>query len=177
MPHGGRFHCQQCWRPFEYRPVTARTALTAACAPVQSTEEIACALHAGNLAMGSCERCGDFMCPLCAIEIEGRTYCTRCFDLLYQRGSFQIAQRAFTLPGNALKLAMLSLPGMMLYGLGCVTAVASILMAVSALRQIGLRPDLPGKSQALAAIGIATVALLLVGACVLLIANIGKLES
>jgi hypothetical protein len=177
LPRGGSFACQRCRRAFRYYPVVPVPAPVIPCALVQSAGEVSCALHSRNRAAGNCERCGDFMCPLCAVEIEGRSYCTRCFDLLYQRGAFRMARQPFTLPGNAVALALLSLPAMVLYGLGYATAIASILMAVSALRQIGARPDLPGRTAALAAIAIAVIVMLLATAYVLLILFIGKVAS
>lgn len=177
LPRGGSFACQRCRRSFRYYPVAPSVAPADPCASVQSAGEVSCALHSNNRAAGNCERCGDFMCPLCAVEVEGRSYCTRCFDLLYQRGAFRMTRQTFTLPGNAVALALLSLPAMMLYGLGYATAIASILMAVSALRQIGARPDLPGRSTAFAAIAIAVFVMLLASAYVLVILSIGKIES
>lgn len=160
LPRNGQFVCDHCRRAFHYYQAPVRTAAAAVAMPAPAVTDTPCALHPNNQAAGACERCGDFICALCATPTEGRTYCTRCFDLLYQRGSLQIAQRPFTLPGNALSLAVFSIPALCLYGLGLVIAIIAILIGVSALRQIAARPDLPGKGQAIAAIVISSLTLL-----------------
>src|SRR5436309_3067952 len=53
-----------------------------------------CVAHPNNSATDACERCGDFMCAVCRTNVEGRSYCPRCFDLLYNRGSLQFTQVA-----------------------------------------------------------------------------------
>jgi len=45
-----------------------------------STSGAACAQHARNLAIGSCARCGSFMCELCRIDLDGQQICPTCFD-------------------------------------------------------------------------------------------------
>jgi hypothetical protein len=39
-----------------------------------------CAIHAGNAAVASCERCGTFICALCRVEQDGATLCMSCFE-------------------------------------------------------------------------------------------------
>src|SRR5262249_43282443 len=39
-----------------------------------------CAIHAGNAAVASCERCGTFICALCRVEQDGTTLCMPCFE-------------------------------------------------------------------------------------------------
>lgn len=160
LPRNGQYVCDHCRRAFHYYQAPVHTAAAAVAMPAPAVTDTPCALHPNNQAAGTCERCGDFICALCATPTEGRTYCTRCFDLLYQRGALQMAQRPFTLPGNALTLAVFSLPAMLLYGLGLVTAVIAMILGVSALRQISARPDLPGRARAISAIVIASLALM-----------------
>ncbi|MBM3457815.1 MAG: hypothetical protein FJX77_04705, partial [Armatimonadetes bacterium] len=58
----------------------------------------ACAGHPGNAARIVCDRCGDFMCRLCATPVEGHTYCPACFTLLHSQGSLAFTQKSFTAP-------------------------------------------------------------------------------
>ncbi len=41
-----------------------------------------CAYHAGNVSVGTCARCGSFLCGLCVTAVQGQTYCTACFERL-----------------------------------------------------------------------------------------------
>jgi len=50
-----------------------------------------CARHARNQAEAACARCGQFMCALCRIEADQKTYCPGCFDRLSAEGSLQSA--------------------------------------------------------------------------------------
>ena len=45
-----------------------------------STSGAPCAQHARNLAVGSCTRCGSFMCELCRIDLDGKQVCPKCFN-------------------------------------------------------------------------------------------------
>jgi uncharacterized paraquat-inducible protein A len=46
-----------------------------------------CARHARNQADAACSRCGQFMCALCKIDADGKTYCPPCFERLSSEGS------------------------------------------------------------------------------------------
>src|SRR5438132_6524629 len=82
----GAYGCPRCRRRFEV--YLAAPAAPGPLVPAQRGEGeggARCALHGSNLAEGVCERCGDFMCALCATPFEGRRYCPGCFDLLWER--------------------------------------------------------------------------------------------
>ncbi len=122
-----------------------------------------CAHHPGNAAVGVCDRCGDFICRLCATPIEGRVYCPRCFELLFDRGSLGFKQRAFHRPAIAATTAVLALLGSVIpcYGLAAVpTGAIAIWVAVLALREIDRSPDLPGRRAAVVAIWLGSLAAL-----------------
>jgi hypothetical protein len=108
-------------------------------------EQAACANHPGNAAAGVCERCGDFMCRLCTTTVEGRHYCPKCFDLLYNRGSLQFTQRQFTLPGNAFGLGLGALLSSCLCFLSIPLGIAGLWYGIRALKEYGERPDLPNR--------------------------------
>ena len=46
-----------------------------------------CTRHARNQAEAACARCGQFMCALCRIDADQKTYCPGCFDRLSAEGS------------------------------------------------------------------------------------------
>jgi uncharacterized paraquat-inducible protein A len=46
-----------------------------------------CARHARNQAEAACSRCGQFMCALCRIDSDQKTFCPGCFDRLSAEGS------------------------------------------------------------------------------------------
>jgi hypothetical protein len=50
-----------------------------------------CARHARNQAEAACARCGQFMCALCRIDADQKTYCPGCFDRLSTEGSLPSA--------------------------------------------------------------------------------------
>jgi hypothetical protein len=99
-----------------------------------------------------CERCGDFACELCAVPVEGRVYCARCFTLLCDRGAFAFAQTNFYAPKLASSLSGLSLLGIFIPGLSLVAAGLGIVVALGALKRIREKPDLPGRRTAIGAI-------------------------
>jgi hypothetical protein len=39
-----------------------------------------CAVHAGNRAVGTCQRCGNYLCGLCWTRWRGRSLCVACVD-------------------------------------------------------------------------------------------------
>ena len=112
---------------------------------VNPAEQAPCANHPGNAASGVCERCGDFMCRLCTTTVEGRNYCPKCFDLLYNRGSLQFTQRQFVLPGVSFGLGIGSLIASCVCFLSIPLGIAGIWTAVRALKEYGERPDLPNR--------------------------------
>ncbi|MBI3857920.1 MAG: hypothetical protein HY293_19755, partial [Planctomycetes bacterium] len=50
-----------------------------------------CTRHARNQAEAACARCGQFMCSLCRIDADQKTYCPRCFDRLSAEGTLASA--------------------------------------------------------------------------------------
>ena len=84
---------------------------------------------------------------------EGRRYCPRCFDLLYNRGSLQFTQVAFRLPAYALSLGILSTASLACLGcyglLSLPAGIIAIILGAHSLREIARRPDLPGRRQAI----------------------------
>lgn len=123
-------------------------------APLMTADgALRCSLHANNLAHETCERCGDFMCPLCSTCYEGRFYCLRCFDLLWQRGGLRGTgpQSASSEAPAALVLSIIS--GFCFFsGFNFILGFIAIWLGVGTLQKTGRDPTLPGRGQAIAAL-------------------------
>ena len=95
-------------------PIPGLPPVPAAYAPAPAPPpplESNCSLHEGQLAAAVCERCGDFICLLCLTPFEGRSYCVRCFELLWGRGQLDPRHRRKKLyedPAAALGAAALA---------------------------------------------------------------------
>lgn len=79
----GSHVCTHCRKPFEvarFNPVERHVVVAEV--TVLDTASSPCARHARNLAVAACQRCGQFMCALCRIDTEGKSYCPGCFDRL-----------------------------------------------------------------------------------------------
>jgi hypothetical protein len=123
-----------------------------------------CAGHPGNMASTVCERCGDFMCRLCTTAVEGRQYCPKCFDLLYNRGALQFTQRQFTLPGVTLALGISSI----LIAVTCLGVVLMVPLGLGglatgmrALKQHREQPELPNRGLTLTGLVLSGVGVVL----------------
>ena len=66
----------------------------------------ACANHSESEAVTLCERCGDYICPVCITAFQGKFYCTGCFDLMWRRN--ELGSRS-SLGGWALGLSLMGL--------------------------------------------------------------------
>jgi hypothetical protein len=72
----------------------------------------ACANHAGNAAVTSCQRCGLFICSLCEIHVGAGSYCPDCFDRVRAEGSVQeVAAPTRDYAAMAWASALLAIPG------------------------------------------------------------------
>lgn len=131
--------------------------------PTSPTLHAPCVAHPENPAAGVCERCGDFMCRLCATMVEGRVYCPKCFDLLYTRGALQFAQRQFTLPSSTFGLglsAFVTALSVCLFFISLPLGIGGLVVGFMALKQHRERPDLPNRKLTVAGITCSVVSLL-----------------
>jgi hypothetical protein len=39
-----------------------------------------CAIHQGNVAIGTCKRCGNFYCPVCRTRFHEKVWCLACVE-------------------------------------------------------------------------------------------------
>ena len=79
----GAIRCPNCAKPFEATPFQPREARHQAVQVVTETPDgvaAACANHAGNAAVTSCQRCGLFICALCDMNTGQGSYCPSCFE-------------------------------------------------------------------------------------------------
>jgi hypothetical protein len=78
----GRIECRTCREDFEataFTPPEKRTRIIeVALSGPQGAN--ACANHARNAAVTSCERCGLFICALCEMNVGEGSFCPSCFE-------------------------------------------------------------------------------------------------
>jgi hypothetical protein len=104
--------------------------------PIQSN----CSLHDGQPAVALCERCGDFICLLCLTPFEGRSYCVRCFELLWGRGELDPRHRRkkfFADPGMALGAALITWGTCFIPFVSAIPAIGAFLIAGIAIGKHG----------------------------------------
>ena len=127
--------CLSCAASFEATPFSPEAPFLpplalAAAGPAGATP---CAVHAGNAAIGHCERCGLFVCPLCRTEVAGQKLCAACFDRLSAEGSLPTLRTSFVdLPGLAL---LAGLGGLLFFFFGIVLGPLTLVLAGFAARQ------------------------------------------
>lgn len=68
--------CPRCHEPL-FQPAQVAQ-------PTSGTDEGACAVHSGNAAVGTCKRCGNFLCSLCRTRWDSRVLCVACVERLLE---------------------------------------------------------------------------------------------
>lgn len=153
----GLQHCPQCARAFDavrFRPVARATQVTevAAAGP---EEAASCAAHRRNAAVGSCQRCGIFMCALCRTEADGRVLCTPCFERLADEGTLHSAETRYR---DYMGLSWLcGLVGVLLWFPGLVTGPFSVYFAFRALGQMRQWGDAGGRGRAVVGMALGVI--------------------
>ncbi|MBL8798155.1 MAG: hypothetical protein JNM56_29935 [Planctomycetia bacterium] len=66
--------CPLCREPLYEEPRDPRRA------GGQAAAQGTCALHPGNAAGSTCQRCGNFLCPVCWTRWSGQTICPACLE-------------------------------------------------------------------------------------------------
>jgi hypothetical protein len=92
-----------------------------------------CAVHAGNAAVGNCQRCGIFLCALCRTAVDDQILCPACFDRLAAEKGLPALRTSFVdLRGLAL---LAGIAGMFFFVFGVVTGPVTLVLAGLAVRQ------------------------------------------
>ncbi len=88
----GTLICDYCNRPFEatvFQPPQRRQQFTEVVGAAGPEGANACANHARNAAVTSCQRCGLFICSLCDMNMGTGSYCPSCFDRVRSEGTLK----------------------------------------------------------------------------------------
>lgn len=94
----GLMRCSSCRGTFEATPFRAVEQRHDAVHAVTATPDgvaAACANHARNAAVTSCQRCGLFICALCEMNLGNGSYCPSCFDRIRTEGTLQTRYRDY----------------------------------------------------------------------------------
>jgi hypothetical protein len=131
----GEQTCPRCGLSYlavPFRPPAPVPPVVASLAEAGPGGAVPCGRHAGNAAVGSCSRCGVFMCSLCRIEAEGKDLCPGCFDRLSAEGVLA------TVPTRAVEYPRLSLAvgfvGLFCF-LGVLTGPITLFLVYRGVRQ------------------------------------------
>jgi hypothetical protein len=144
--------CPRCREPLYERPDGVRRQRDA-----QESQGGTCAVHPGNPAVGTCKRCGTFVCGLCRSRWNERTLCVACIDRMMtgaagdDTGQEQAAHRRQALLGVILGLTgwVLALPLLVARGF---SSTRELMLALLLIALMSLIPTLFGVGQAAAAI-------------------------
>lgn len=108
--------CFSCGRSFEatpFRAVEQRHDPVHAVTATPDGVAAACANHARNAAVTSCQRCGLFICALCEMNLGDRSHCPSCFDRIRTEGTLQTRYRDYatmSVSAAVIGLLCMSLP-------------------------------------------------------------------
>ncbi len=93
----GTIDCPFCGGKFEATAFHPTAPLIRAVQPAGLGPEggTACANHARNEAVTSCQRCGLIICALCDMNIGTGSYCPACFDRMRAEGGLPTAARRY----------------------------------------------------------------------------------
>lgn len=98
-----------------------------------------CVNHAGNVAIAACQRCGQFMCALCRIEAEQKSYCPSCFDRMTADGTLQGAQLRF--PNYGGWAATCIIAGILLWFASPILAPLGLVFSIMGIRSAHTRGE------------------------------------
>lgn len=93
----GVMTCPNCGNAFEataFQPPERRVQ-QAQIVGAGPEEGAACANHARNAAVASCQRCGLFICSLCDMNLGSGSYCPSCFERVRNEGTLAPAARRY----------------------------------------------------------------------------------
>jgi len=139
-PAGGATTCRSCLTRYTAVVFTPPQETGPVVQP--STGGAACAQHARNLAIGSCARCGSFMCELCRIALDGQQICPSCFNRVQAESSSAANRLNYTSIGF-----LISLVGVPMMILGTLLGPLAIYCCVRGIfRNTNRKDDVAGVS-------------------------------
>jgi hypothetical protein len=149
-PHTLGARCPVCREPLYERTDAVRRSREA-----EESRGGICAVHAGNVAVGACKRCGTFMCGLCRSRWTNRIMCLACVERQIGAGDTSPddvkTQRWQAMVSVLLGFAawILALPVALARGAG---STRELLIGLLVLAVASLLPSLLGMGQAAAVI-------------------------
>jgi uncharacterized paraquat-inducible protein A len=164
----GRFRCPWCHVALDLWMTAAAVRDRQPAAPpvvrlaAASEDQPPCAAHPQNASVVACSRCGDFICEVCRIRIEGKDLCPRCFEHGVDKAELVTVKRQFRAPELSLGLGILSLPGgCLLSYFAAFVGLVAVGVGIQALLKINRQPALKGKGKAVAGIVLGSIAFVL----------------
>lgn len=145
--------CPQCRRPLYEDHYDSRHMR-----PRQELAGSECAAHAGSPAIGTCPRCGNYLCQLCRTRWQGKMVCTACVDRILSSNEPEPAEAKAhfrqALLGIILAMAawLLVMTGTAIVLLGGSTMNPGLAVLAGLLYFAALLPGLLGLGQAAAAV-------------------------
>jgi ribosomal protein L37AE/L43A len=128
--------CRRCglrYRAARFDPSTPEVVVTSV-AESAPGESVSCANHEKNAAVAECGRCGSFICELCRIDTDGKTFCPACFDRLKAEGALESTVTRFK---DYLRMSLTASLIGFLFGalfLGVILGPAAIVYAIKGIR-------------------------------------------
>ena len=137
MRRTGLLVCEFCRRSFEatvFTPLARRgTEAVETIVAAGPAGANACANHARNAAVTSCQRCGLFICSLCDMNVGAGSFCPTCFDRVRAEGTLKpVATRYRDFASLARITAIF---GLVFYFVWPIIGAGAIFLAVKGMRQ------------------------------------------
>ncbi|HKO59413.1 MAG TPA: hypothetical protein VJ276_26330 [Thermoanaerobaculia bacterium] len=133
----GMVVCPDCNRTFEataFTPPQRRMRVVEVMATVDGSN--ACANHARNAAVTSCQRCGLFICSLCDMNVGSGSYCPTCFERLRSGNELKGTATRYRDHATMARNSMLAGIFFTFAGIGFVFGVLALFYARKGLRQL-----------------------------------------
>jgi hypothetical protein len=135
----GTIFCKGCGKNFEAvvfvpppETIAVRGIVATGTADEPGGSGAPCARHALNAADSNCERCGNFMCALCRIDLAGKTYCPACFERILEQGTEELpAEREFHSRGIA---SLAAVSGFLIPFFGALMGPVGVVYSIKAFR-------------------------------------------
>ncbi len=167
-PQTGRLRCGGCGLVFDLyvlkpavRPATPEP-LSGAAPEAATEDKPACVVHPQNASVVACSRCGDYICEVCRIRMEGGELCPKCFEHRVDHAELRSLQRKFRLAQYSVVVGIVSNIGALLMPyIAVFGGMVAVALGIRALIQIRKKPGLSGKKSAVTGIILGVTSILL----------------